>query len=128
MIWNFLWVALGGALGSMARYGVALGMKQFGATGPIPWGTWTANVLGSFVIGLLAEWAGSKVGLSAEARLLWMTGFCGGFTTLSSLMLEVQSLGRGGQWGLSGLYLLLSLVVPFLAVWAGSSLAKSLIR
>jgi CrcB protein len=127
MFWNFVLVAVGGALGSAARYGLNLGTKAWFPS-PFPWGTLGANVLGCFLIGLFSEWAGSKVGMSAEARLFLTTGFCGGFTTLSSLMLETNTSFRAGEWFVGGLYLVSSLVVPFLALWAGIAVVKLVVK
>jgi len=125
---NFLLVAVGGAVGSVARYGLNLALKQGGfvQAGGLPWGTLGANVLGCFFIGLFTEWAGTKAGLSPEVRLLLTTGFCGGFTTLSTLMLEMNDFFRGRDWGSGFLYLGLSLVLPFLALWGGIALVKVL--
>jgi CrcB protein len=128
MLWNFLLVAVGGAVGSCARYGLNLALPR-GVTpgvGALPWGTLGANVLGCFCIGLFTEWAGSKFGMSPETRLLLTTGFCGGFTTLSTLMLEMNTFFRDGEWLSGGLYLALSLAVPFVALWAGVALVKAL--
>lgn len=126
MLANFLLVALGGALGSVARYGlsVAWTVQRAAQATPldIPWGTLGSNILGSFFIGLFAEWAGRKMGLGPEARLFLTTGFCGGFTTLSSLMLELNNFLRHQDWGTGLLYLGLSLVLPFVALWLGIGL------
>lgn len=127
MVWNFVLVAVGGALGSAARYGLNVGAKAW-IPSSFPWGTLGANVLGCFLIGLFSEWAGSKVGMSPEARLFLTTGFCGGFTTLSSLMLETNTSFRAGEWLTGGVYLVASLVVPFLALWAGIAIVKVLTR
>lgn len=130
MVWNFLLVALGGALGSAARYGLALALPRGDRPGAasLPWGTLGANVLGCLVIGVVTEWAASRLGLSPEARLVLATGFCGGFTTLSTLMLELNDLFRGQQGALGLAYLGLSLVLPFAALWAGIGLVKALVR
>lgn len=141
MWWNFVLVAIGGALGSVARYGlnvalrdwellqtVALHRDEKPTAVALPWGTLGANVLGCLVIGFVTEWAGSKFGLSPEARLFLTTGFCGGFTTLSTLMLEITDFFRDREWGLGVVYLFLSLVLPFLALWLGIGLVKLLAR
>jgi len=141
MIVNFVLVAVGGALGSMARYGLNVVLKNWEllqvmaihrdakpTAVALPWGTLGANVLGCFCIGLFTEWAGSKLGMSPETRLFLTTGFCGGFTTLSTLMLEMNDFFRDGEWLFGGLYLLLSLVLPFLALWAGIAVVKLIVR
>jgi len=141
MIGNFVLVAVGGALGSVARYGLNVVLRNLEllqtmavhrddrpTAVALPWGTLGANVLGCFLIGLFTEWAGSKVGLSAEARLFLTTGFCGGFTTLSTMMLEITDFLQDREWGFAVVYLVLSLVVPFVALWLGSGLVKVLFR
>jgi len=141
MWWNFALVAVGGALGSVARYGLNVVLRDWElfqtlavhrddrpTAVALPWGTLGANVLGCFLIGLVTEWAGSKVGMSAETRLFLTTGFCGGFTTLSTMMLEITDFLRDKEWGFAGLYVLLSLVLPFVALWLGIGLVKILFR
>lgn len=136
---NFFLVALGGAVGSMARYGFNLLMKNWELLSTLaitrdgrpvavalPWGTLGVNILGSLVIGVVSEWAGSRLPMSAEVRLLLATGFCGGFTTLSSLMLEMNDFFRAKEFLFGGVYLALSLVLPFLALWGGIWLVKLL--
>jgi CrcB protein len=137
MLVNFIWVALGGALGSAARYGLNLTLKDWklpqtlavqrdGLTSAValPWGTLGANVLGCFLIGLFTEWAGSKVGMNTETKLFLTTGFCGGFTTLSTLILEISDFLRDREWGWAVIYLIASLVLPFFALWLGLGLVK----
>ena len=126
MLANFILVALGGALGSAARYGLNLTLLGKGspAVANLPWGTLAANVLGCFLIGLFTEWAGSKLGMNAQTKLFLTTGFCGGFTTLSTLMLELTSFLRDRDWGWALVYLVASLVLPFVALWLGLGLVK----
>jgi len=141
MIWNFVLVAVGGALGSVARYGLNVALRDWEllqalaihrdnkpTAVALPWGTLGANVLGCLAIGFVTEWAGSRLGLSPEARLFLTTGFCGGFTTLSTLMLELNDFFRDQDWFLGAAYLGLSLVLPFAALWAGIGLVKLLVR
>jgi CrcB protein len=88
---SWLFVALGGALGSMARYGVSRAWPLVPGGWPVP--TLTVNLVGSFAIGLVYMWVASA-GTSAEnARLFWMTGVLGGFTTYSAFALETTLLG-----------------------------------
>ena len=122
---HVLLVALGGALGSVARYGLSLALP---AGAGIPWGTLGANVVGCLLIGVFTEWAGSRLGLTPEARLFLTTGFCGGFTTLSTLMLELGTFFRGQDWALATAYLLASLVLPFAALWLGMGLFRLVVR
>lgn len=93
-----LWVALGGALGSVARHWVGLlAFTLWG--GAFPWGTLIINVVGSFVIGAFAALTaeGGILSDNVTVRLLVMTGLCGGFTTFSSFSLQTMSLLRDGE-------------------------------
>ena len=89
---SWLLVALGGALGSVSRHGVS---RLWPATpGGFPVPTLTVNLLGSFAIGLFYVWLASRPGISGDgARLFWMTGVLGGFTTFSAFALEATLLG-----------------------------------
>jgi CrcB protein len=80
---NYLLVFLGGGLGSMARYFIAIRMPELAGTW-LPWGTLSVNVAGSFAIGLLGALAAEHGTLNSEQRTLLMTGVLGGFTTYSA--------------------------------------------
>ena len=138
---NFVWVALGGALGSVARYQVALWAAPWSKQ--VPWGTICINVAGSFIIGLVATLTLSAPeplapglsasGLSASGRpspewvrLLVITGICGGFTTFSSFSLQTLDLLRAGAWGAALWNVGLSVALCLLAVWVGHLVAVRL--
>lgn len=120
--WPVLLVGFGGMAGAVARYGVSL-IGQFVSTG-FPYGTLAVNVIGSFLIGFIAELAAETSLISPEMRLLLATGFCGGFTTFSSLMYEVVSLLRDGELFYASLYVGLSAALGFLALLLGFQLSK----
>ena len=91
-------VAAGGALGSMARFWLAGAMTAL--TGPrFPWGTLLINVLGSFVIGVVAAvtLTPARVGLHPDIRIFLMVGVCGGFTTFSAFSLQTLELIQTGD-------------------------------
>jgi CrcB protein len=120
---TWLWVALGGALGSMARFGLANAMMAL--TGPqFPWGTLLINVLGSFVIGWFGALTGSRGALTVppDMRVFVMVGVCGGFTTFSSFSLQSLELLQAGEVLSAGGYILGSVVMCLVAVWVGTLL------
>jgi CrcB protein len=88
---SWLLVAMGGALGSVARYG-AFRLWPMG-TSSWPVATLTVNLLGSFAIGLLYMYVAARGGSADNARLFWMTGVLGGFTTYSAFAIESVLLG-----------------------------------
>ena len=122
----YLWVAFGGALGSVARY--ALGDAMTLALGArFPWGTLLINLLGSFVISFFSvlTTANARLPLPFEARLFVTVGLCGGFTTFSSFSLQTVELARAGQPERAALYVAASAVLCVMAcalgyVWAAS--------
>jgi CrcB protein len=118
----YLWVALGGALGSVARFWVnGLISEKFGAT--FPWGTLAINVTGSFVIGIIGALAIPEGRMDSSSRLFatqfLMIGVCGGYTTFSSFSLQTLNLLREREWLYAGGNVILSLVLCMVAVWLG---------
>jgi len=92
----YLVVALGGALGAMARYGADSAMMRLAGPG-FPWGTLAVNLIGSLVLGLLIGAAAHGLHLSQEARALAVTGFLGAFTTFSTFSLNTVTLVERGE-------------------------------
>ena len=126
---NYWYVALGGALGSVARYAVSLGAGRWLAAA-FPWGTLIVNVAGSFAIGLLAALvtADGRPTLGTDARAFVMIGILGGFTTFSSFSLETLNLARAGAVGAAAANAGLSLVLCLAAVWLGFAAAAMVNR
>lgn len=121
-------VMLGGAAGSLARYGAEL---LLGTSAGLPLGTLVVNLAGAFTLGLLIEGLaqrGSGVGRRRAARLLVGTGFLGGFTTYSALGVEADGLLRDGRVGLALAYVLATVVVGLLASLAGVLAARKATR
>lgn len=118
-------VALGAAIGGTARALVGLAL----AGSAFPWATLAVNVVGSFVIGLYAGLTGPEGRLMAtgRSRQFVMTGICGGFTTFSLFGLETVRLATHAP-PLAALYVGLSLLLWFAAVWYGDALAARLNR
>jgi CrcB protein len=118
----YLWVALGGALGSVSRYWAdGLISATFGTA--FPWGTLTINIGGSFLIGIFGALVSSEGRLDPQSRIFatqfLMIGICGGFTTFSSFSLRTLYFLRDRQWLYAGGNILLSVVLCMIAVWLG---------
>ena len=118
-----LFVAAGGALGALARYGVATWLAPASQRTTLPWGTIAVNLAGCLAIGALMGFAQAKDGLSEGARTFLMIGILGGFTTFSAFGLETVSLIRAGASTLVAANLLLQVGGGLVAVWIGWSLA-----
>jgi len=124
---KYLLVALGGALGTIARYALSgFVATHFGET--FPWGTMIINISGSLVIGFFATLTGpdGRVFVGTEIRQFVMMGLCGGFTTFSSFSLQTLSLARDGELGLALANVGLSVFLCLLAVWVGHIIAEHL--
>jgi fluoride exporter len=124
---TYLWIALGGALGSMARYWVSrLFSLWVGET--FPWGTLVINVTGSLLIGFLAVLTGpdGRTVVAPDVRQFMLVGICGGYTTFSSFSLQTLTLIREGDMLEAGAYILLSVFVCLIFVWLGATAAGAL--
>ncbi|MDB5550183.1 MAG: CrcB-like protein [Rhizobium sp.] len=123
---HILLVALGGAIGSVARYltGQAT-LRWFGPA--FPWGTLAVNIVGSLAIGIFAELIARRFDNSPELRLLIITGFLGGFTTFSAFSLEVTAMAERGDYLWAATYILLSIIISVAAVFAGLALVRALV-
>ena len=124
-----LWVALGGALGSVARYALSgIAVRWLGAA--FPYGTLFVNATGSFAIGLLAALvaADGRPSLGADARAFLLVGVLGGFTTFSSFSLETLNLARSGALAPALLNVAGSVVLCLAAVSLGFATAGWLNR
>lgn len=116
-----LYLAIGGVLGTLARYGLGSWVHSWAGTA-LPWGTLLINVLGSFVLGFTMR-ASAVLPISPEIRGLVAVGFCGAFTTFSTYAFETVTLAQQGEWGRAALYALGSLGLGVLAMLAGIAAA-----
>jgi len=124
MLMTTVWVALGGALGSVSRFWLAMTVAQR-LEEIFPWGTLTVNVLGSFIIGFTMILTGpdGRLYVPADARIFVVVGFCGGFTTFSTFSLQTLQLLRDGDVTRAGLNIAVSVAACLLSVWLGAVVA-----
>lgn len=122
---NILLVGVGGLVGSIARYLVAVFFAgQFSSV--FPFATLTVNVIGCFLIGILFALSDRGNILSPEWRILLTTGFCGGFTTFSTFSYESLRLMQDGEYFYLAAYVLISVIVGLAATFVGITLIRAL--
>ena len=114
---SFLLVFLGGGLGSALRYLVASAMNQYSKV--LPFGTFTVNMLGCLLIGMILGYAQKENTLTSNQILLLATGFCGGFTTFSAFANENLELIKNGEIFNFSVYTIGSVLIGILAVCIG---------
>ncbi|WP_034691220.1 fluoride efflux transporter CrcB [Kaistella palustris] len=122
MIKNLFYIFLGGGAGSVLRFLVSNYTQKLANVQNFPLGTFVVNIIGCFLIGWLTSYY-----LRADNyfRFLLITGFCGGFTTFSTFSAENLSLWQAGNYGMLFLYVFLSIIVGFAAVYVGLQMAKN---
>ena len=123
---TYLWIALGGALGSVARFWMA-GVIAARFDGRFPWGTLFVNISGSFLIGIFAAWSetGGRLAEATPLRQFLMVGICGGYTTFSAFSLQTLQLAQAGAWFHAGANVALSLGLCLAAVALGYALGQA---
>ena len=117
-------VALGGALGSLARYFVA-GAVQSAAWSGFPWGIFVVNISGGFIMGVIVELCALKFNLVPEVRAFLTVGILGGYTTFSTFSLDSVLLIQRGAWGAAAAYMVGSTMLSVLALFAGLWLVRA---
>lgn len=126
---GYLFVALGGALGAVARFALNLVLQR---DTNFPWGTLASNLIGCLVMGIVAylvansEWFNSAGVVPDQYRLLFAVGFCGSFTTLSSLVLEMNTMLQKGSVMASFSYFAATMIGSFLCFYAGYAATKAI--
>lgn len=120
MLRSTIWVAVGGAIGSVLRFWLAEIVAAITAS-PFPWATVMTNVAGSFAIGFYATASapGGRFAAATLTRQFVMIGVCGGFTTFSSFSMQTLVLVQDGDWLRAGANVTASVVLCLAAVWAG---------
>jgi len=116
----FVWIALGGAVGSVCRAMVGLALAS-----RFPWATLLVNATGSMLIGwLMSRFGPGEPASSARLLNLLVVGFCGGFTTFSTFSWQTLDQMLKGQWGAAVANVILSVVLCLFAVWLGFRLGR----
>jgi CrcB protein len=123
MIW---FVALGSALGGMARYLIG-GLVQQASRGSFPLGTLVVNVSGSFLLGLLYRYSVESAAITPEVRTFLTIGLCGGYTTFSTFSYETVRLIEDGESGRAMLYVALSLLLSIGGMFLGLAAGRELL-
>lgn len=116
MLW--LYVALGGAAGSLVRYFMGTSIQGWAGPG-FPSGTLVVNVSASFLIGVIMQYSMESSAVSLETRVLLTTGFCGGYSTFSTFSWETVRLLQDGEWGRASLYVVASVALCLGATFVG---------
>ncbi len=117
---SWLYVFLGGGLGSICRFGLS---KLFPYHNGFPWATFIANLIACLVLGYFI---GENVHKpwNESTKLIWMTGFCGGFSTFSTFSAETFKILQSTNFFLASLYIMLSVLICLFAIFLGYQLAK----
>lgn len=122
---KIIWIAFAGALGSLARYGVATYFQRNTDTA-FPWGVFTANMLGSFLFGLLWAFSEDREWVSEEMRAFAFVGFLGAFTTFSTFAFDNVQLARSSNWQFFVMNILLTNMAGIALAFAGFRAGKAI--
>lgn len=124
----FLLVGFGGALGAMARYGLGLICTRFGAGSGWPWATFSVNLIGGLLIGLVTGWIAYKAQVDGEkVRLFVVVGVLGGFTTFSAFSLELVQMLERRETAMAAGYVLASVFLSVAAVFVGLAVMRKVV-
>jgi fluoride exporter len=120
---NVVYVALGGALGSVARYLLSTAVQRYTAAG-FPYGTFTVNIVGCAVFGLIVGLAEHRIELTPAVRAFFLVGILGGFTTFSAFTFDTIELLRTAAFLRAALNIVGQVALGLLALWLGYLLAR----
>lgn len=120
---KLLWLALAGACGTLARYGLGGWVQRMTSPG-FPWGTLAVNITGCFLFGLIWALAQQRLAVAPEVRTIVLVGFLGAFTTFSSLVFETEQLMAQSEWVRAALNVFGSLAAGLAAYLAGAWLGR----
>ena len=119
---NILAIFIGGGLGSLSRYGIAVLLKVYSID--FPFATLSVNIIGSLILGFAAALFWNKAPMHDTLKLAITVGFCGGLTTFSTFSWETFDLIKNGEFLLAFLYAVISVIVCLLAISLGAFLSK----
>lgn len=120
---KYFYIAVGGALGSLARYGLGvLVTDRMGAK--FPYGTFIINVTACFIIGFSLAFLGRRADLNAAWRFLIPVGFVGAYSTFSTFEWETFTKLQAGSFSIASLYVVSSILLGLFAVWCGVLFAR----
>jgi CrcB protein len=128
-LWSYTFVAIGGALGAMARFALNVMLQRDIA---FPWGTLSANLVGCLIMGIVAQlvataaWFNNAGIIPDQYRLLFAIGFCGSFTTLSALVMEMHTMLQRNELLNSFAYMMVTMVGGFAFFYMGFMLTRIL--
>ena len=120
---TLLAVGVGGGIGALARYYIAGAIQPAGAS--FPWSIFIVNITGGLLMGIIVEMGALKLNLSPELRAFLTVGILGGYTTFSSFSLDSALLLQKGEYALAAFYVIGSVVVSILALFAGLWLVRA---
>ncbi len=120
---KLLWLAGAGALGTLARYGLA-GLVQRLHDGGFPWGTLVVNALGCFLFGIVWTLAEERLVIGGELRLVVLVGFMGAFTTFSTYAFETSAMLRDAEWMLAAANALSQNVLGIICFFLGVAVGR----
>jgi CrcB protein len=120
---KYFYIAVGGSLGSIARYWVGSAVASRLGT-KLPYGTFVINISACIIIGFSLTYLGKRVELNPAWRYLIPTGFVGAYSTFSTYEWETLASLRTGEFSVAALYAIGSLLVGLLAAWGGAVLAE----
>ncbi len=123
MIQRIAWLALAGALGTVARYGLAGFVHRFNGTS-FPWGTLTVNLTGCFLAGLFWALFEGRWPVAPQTRILVLVGFLGAFTTFSTMIFEIGAMVRSSEWLVAALNVAVHNGIGIIALFAGAALGR----
>ena len=131
VLYSYIFVAVGGAIGAMARFGLNVFLQR---DVEFPWGTLTANLVGCLIMGVIAQlisgtaWFNYAGIIPDQYRLLFAVGFCGSFTTLSSMVLELNTMLQKNEIFYSFSYLVGTLIGGFACFYIGIVCVRMLLQ